>query len=224
LRKGKLKERRRRGRKKKRERKRKTRKRKVSSIEKPRKIIFGLGNPGNDFKKTRHNVGYMVIDKMAMDEGQTLMPGKGKYLFRELSCGEFILMLVKPLNFMNLTGIPVCEAKDFFDMSLENLLVVLDDVNLPFGTLRLRRGGSDGGHKGLSSIIYHFSSEDFPRLRIGVGKPDKDIPLSEYVLLNFSKEELEHLPPIIENVIDCIKIWCVEGIEKAMNITNIGVV
>lgn len=196
----------------------------MSNIEKPRKIVFGLGNPGNDLKKTRHNVGYMVIDKMAMHEGQELMPGKGKYLFREISCGEFILMLMKPLKFMNLTGIPVCEAKDFFDVSLENLLVVLDDVNLPFGTLRLRRGGSDGGHKGLSSIIYHFSSEDFPRLRIGVGKPDKDIPLSEYVLLNFSEEEWECLPGIIEKVIDCIKIWCVEGIEKAMNITNVEVV
>lgn len=155
-----------------------------------------------------------------MDERIKVKPGKGEYLLGEILYGESTLILVKPLKFMNLSGIPVSDAKNFFEVDLGNLLVIIDDVNLPFGNLRLRESGSDGGHKGLASIIYHFSSEDFPRLRIGIGKSDNDLPLSEYVLFNFSDDEKERLPAIIDNAVNCIKIWCNEGIEKAMNITN----
>ncbi len=154
------------------------------------------------------------------DEKISLNPGKGEYLFGKFSYKDQTIILIKPLKFMNLSGIPVCNARQFFKVELENLLVVLDDVNLPFGNLRLRESGSDGGHKGLASVIYHLSSEDFPRLRIGIDKARNDLPLSEYVLLNFSTEEREQIPGVINSAVDCIKVWCDEGIEKAMNITN----
>lgn len=162
----------------------------------------------------------MVIDRMIKDERIKVKPGKAEYLLGEVLYGKSTLILIKPLKFMNLSGIPVSNARNFFEVDLGNLLVIIDDVNLPFGNLRLKKSGSDGGHKGLASIIYHLSSEDFPRLRIGIGKSDNDLPLSEYVLFNFSDDEKERLSTIIDSAVDCIKIWCNEGIEKAMNITN----
>jgi len=183
-------------------------------------MVCGLGNPGNEYKNTRHNVGYMVIDSIITNEKLRFLPGKGDYIYGELICGESRLLLLKPQTFMNLSGIPLLEAKKFFNVLNENLLVVLDDINLPFGKIRLRKSGSDGGHKGLASTIYHLSTEDFPRLRIGIGRPEMDKPLSEYVLLNFSEDERKELPTIIENVLHSIEVWSTMGIEKAMNITN----
>lgn len=185
-----------------------------------RKLVCGLGNPGNSYKLSRHNMGYMVIEKMIKDEGVGIKPGKGEYLFGEFRYGDVALILLRPLKFMNLSGIPVSEAKNFFEVGLDNLLIVIDDINLPFGNLRLRKGGSDGGHKGLASIIYHLGTENFPRLRIGIGNPGNDMPFSEYVLFNFSDEEQKKLPEIINNAVNSIKIWSIEGIERAMSITN----
>lgn len=195
-----------------------------NKIQKSRKLVCGLGNPGENFTRSRHNMGYLVIDRMIEKEGIAVKPGKGEYLFGQLSSGEFTLILLKPLRFMNLSGIPVSDAKNFFGVDFENLLVVIDDINLPFGSLRLRRRGSDGGHKGLASIIYHLSTVEFPRLRIGIGKPDNDMPLSEYVLLNFFDEEKEKLSEVIDKAVKCINVWDDEGIEKAMLITNSKVI
>jgi PTH1 family peptidyl-tRNA hydrolase len=162
----------------------------------------------------------MVIDRMAANEKMTLKPGKGKYIFGEISCDIYSLKLLKPLTFMNLSGISVREAKNSFHIDNENLLMVLDDINLPFGFLRMRKSGTDGGHKGLASVIYHLEADDFPRLRIGIGKPENELPMTEYVLLNFAGEEKKEIPNIIDEAIDAIRIWCEEGIDTAMNNTN----
>ena len=162
----------------------------------------------------------MVIDRIAANEKMTLKPGKGKYIFDEVIYDMYSLKLLKPLTFMNLSGISVSEAKDSFQIDNENLLMVLDDINLPFGFLRMRKNGTDGGHKGLASVIYHLAADDFPRLRIGIGKPENELPMSEYVLLNFTGEEKKEIPNIIDEAIDAIRIWCEEGIDTAMNNTN----
>jgi len=162
----------------------------------------------------------MVIDKILEQGNLTLKTGKGEFLFSEFSLQEVPLCLIKPLTFMNLSGIAISEAKKYFGVDNNNMLVVLDDINISFGSIRLRKSGSDGGHKGLASVIYHLSTEDFPRLRLGIGSPKSDLPLSEYVLLNFNKEEKEHLQDITENSVACVKIWATDGIETAMNQTN----
>lgn len=179
-----------------------------------------MGNPGDVYEWTRHNIGYLVIDKVAEKEHVTYNPGKGKYLVGKFASGDDEVFLLKPLTYMNLSGIPIADAREALDVDLGHLMVVLDDMNLPFGQLRLRRGGTDGGHNGLASIIYHLVEEEFPRLRIGIGKPEEDIPLSEYVLLDFSDEEKENLPSIVENAVRCIDVWRREGIESAMNVAN----
>jgi PTH1 family peptidyl-tRNA hydrolase len=172
------------------------------------------------YEKTRHNIGYLVIDKIANNAQITYKPGKGKYLIGKLHKDNEELFLLKPLTYMNLSGIPIADAQETFDVDLSNLIVVLDDMNLPFGQLRLRRGGTDGGHNGLASVIYHLVSEEFPRLRIGIGKPEEGIPPSEYVLLDFSDDEKKDLPAIIDNATACIDVWLREDIETAMNMAN----
>jgi PTH1 family peptidyl-tRNA hydrolase len=172
------------------------------------------------YEYTRHNIGFLVVDRIAADEHIAYKPGKGRYLMATLQKDDEELFLLKPLTYMNLSGIPVADARGVIDVDLENLIVILDDVNLPFGQLRLRKGGTDGGHHGLASIIYHLVSEEFPRLRIGIGKPDEGFPLSEYVLLNFCDNEKEDLPGIIDGAAACIDVWRREGIEAAMNFTN----
>lgn len=192
----------------------------MGSVEKLRHIVCGLGNPGEAYRWTRHNVGHLVIDRMMLDAHRRLKPGQGKYLFGEIEYEDDKLITLKPLSFMNLSGVPVREAIEFFNSEPKTCLVVVDDVNLPFGRLRLRRSGSDGGHNGLASIIYHLATENFPRLRIGIGRPEGDIPLSEYVLLRFSDEEEEELPDVIERATTCVRTWFSEGIEEAMNVSN----
>lgn len=206
--------------KKKQKKSRERKKKRVSSVEKLRHIVCGLGNPGEDYRWTRHNVGYMVIDRMMVDVHSNVKPGQGNYLFGEIEYEDDKLITLKPLSFMNLSGLPVKEAVEFFNAEPETCLVVVDDVNLPFGRLRLRRSGSDGGHNGLASIIYHLATENFPRLRIGIGRPEGDKPLSEFVLLRFSEEEEGELSHVIERAADCVRTWFKEGIEKAMNVSN----
>jgi PTH1 family peptidyl-tRNA hydrolase len=172
------------------------------------------------YVQTRHNIGFMVVDRIAVSEHIALKAGKGKYLLGRNLKEDEELILLKPLTYMNLSGIPLSDARETLSVDLDNLLVILDDVNLTFGQLRLRRCGTDGGHNGLASIIYHLESEGFPRLRIGIGKPDNSTPISEFVLLDFSNEEMEMVPGIIDSAVTCLDMWRREGIEAAMNIAN----
>jgi len=144
-----------------------------------------------------------------------LKPGKGHYYY----CTTDELILAYNTTFMNNSGIAVLELYEYFSLSLENMLIILDDINLPFGKLRLRSKGSDGGHKGLHSVIYHLDSENIPRLRIGIGNPE-NMETSNWVLSRFDAEEEKELPKILEKAQEAVFIWKNEDIDAAMSKIN----
>lgn len=177
--------------------------------------IFGLGNPGTNYIRTRHNIGFMTVDNIARRLGIKFHHAPGRFLARTRYAGDELL-LVKPLLYMNESGVVV---KEQLDARPDNFLVVVDDLALPFGQLRIRPRGSDGGHRGLASIIYHLQTTNFPRLRIGIGAP-REMDAVKYVLSPFSGEELKHLPEILERATDACLTIVSEGLEMAMNRFN----
>lgn len=160
-------------------------------------------------------MGSFIIDKICEEFNLRLKPGKGHYSYTE----KDELLLVRPTTYMNQSGIAVFDFVNFFQLSFEDILIVLDDLDLPFGKLRIRKRGSSGGHNGLASVIYHLDSEEIPRLRIGVERP-KDADEVSWVLSPFEPEEEEKLPDIIENTINAIFLWVSEDINVAMSKIN----
>ena len=175
-------------------------------------IIFGLGNPGEEYQYTRHNLGFLVIDLLAK-KWNLHFTHKYDALFSEKD-GIF---LVKPLLYMNNSGLAM---KKWLDNVKDDFFVILDDVNIPFGVIRIRKTGSHGGHNGLKSIIDSLQTEDFPRLRIGIGPKPEDIPLDIFVLSPFSKDEIKQLKDTMELTMAAIDVVLKEGIEQAMNRFN----
>jgi PTH1 family peptidyl-tRNA hydrolase len=183
------------------------------------KVVVGLGNPGTRYAGTRHNVGFAVIDTLARS------PRAGRFReafdaeIAELVEGEHKVLLVKPLTFMNLSGRAVRQVIDFYQVPLDDLLIVCDDINLPLGRLRARRKGTHGGHNGLRDIQQHLGTTDYARLRIGVGAP-KGEDAADYVLDRFRPSE----QPIIEDAIltaaQAVGVWVQQGIEACMNRYN----
>lgn len=184
------------------------------------KLIVGLGNPGKEYHNTRHNLGYKVIDELAKRNKKRLKEGKGEYFFCEMESDNRQLFLVKPSTFMNICGWAVVDCLGDFDMKPENLFVLCDDVNLPLGNIRIRESGSDGGHKGLRSIIYQLNTLNFARLRMGVEKPEEGIDLEEYVLEDFKEEELEKAGGMIDQAAGAVEDTVALGIKEAMNKYN----
>ncbi len=178
--------------------------------------IFGLGNPTPRYAATRHNIGFMTVDTIARRLGMRFHHHAGRFLARTRWAGKN-LRLVKPLLYMNESGVIVREQ---LAAEPDEFLVVVDDIALPFGQLRLRPRGSDGGHKGLASIIYHLNTHDFPRLRIGIGTPEA-VDAVEYVLSPFTPEEQKSLPAILERAADACLTVLTEGMERAMNRFNV---
>ncbi len=177
------------------------------------KLVFGLGNPGDEYKGTRHNVGFEIIDRFSASGGLPMKLG-GNYLYSENeNC-----LFVKPLLFVNESGLAAKEVISKFNIELSDFLVVLDDFSIPLGVTRMRLKGSDGGHKGLRSIIYQLESEDFPRLRIGIGPTESDAV--DFVLSRFKKEEIKILGGAIDKAVLSIEAFIKEGIDKAMEICN----
>lgn len=157
------------------------------------RVIVGLGNPGSEYIHTRHNIGFDIVDAVATNRGIEFDAGRGEFVVAHGKIEGNDFALIKPLTYMNNSGIAVAEALNEFAVSSENLLVVADDFQIPLGTLRLRRRGSSGGHNGLYSIIYHLQSEDFPRLRFGIagdGMPKQKSGMANFVLSHFASEEL----------------------------------
>jgi len=185
------------------------------------KLIVGLGNPGNKYTKTRHNIGYRVVKKLAEKYS---IEFKRSYLTKSLFAksleGPEQIMLVLPLTFMNLSGRAISKIAKRNNVSLGDILVVHDDIDSPFGKIRIRPSGSDGGHQGLRSIIDTLSSDEFARVKIGIGRPQKKEDVVNYVLSNFSREEEESLIEIIARAVDCCNVWFETGIENAMNEFN----
>jgi PTH1 family peptidyl-tRNA hydrolase len=184
------------------------------------KIIVGLGNPGREYENTRHNTGFAVVDRLARKHRSRFTYRRCRSLVAKTRIGGVDVLLAKPLTFVNLSGEAVACILRMAEAELSDLLVVLDDVNIPFNEVRIRAGGGDGGHKGLRSIIAQLSSEEFPRLRVGVGSDDLPEDLTEFVLGTFSEEERDKLPDLVETCCRAVETLVVKGIERAMNEFN----
>ena len=183
-------------------------------------IIAGLGNPGNEYKWTRHNVGFEVISKLAFDYNIDMGKSKYKAIIGDGRINGKKVLLVKPLTYMNLSGESISQIMSFYKEETQNLIVVCDDINLPVGNIRIRKKGSDGGQKGLRSIIEALSSEDFPRVRVGVGSKPDGWDLKNFVLSRFTEEENDG---IIKGITDAgaSVVSIVEGKTlDAMNMYN----
>jgi len=161
----------------------------------------------------------MVLDRLNLTFQTEMCPDKGEYLTAQTTYLGRCVYLIKPLTYVNESGIAVSDAVGRFGVSLENLLVICDDCELPFGKIRLRKKGQHGGHRGLESIIYHLQTEEFPRLRIGIEKPP-DVDLAEYVLREFETEEREKLPLVLEEAGRAAMLFLEQGVEKAMSLVN----
>lgn len=182
--------------------------------------IFGLGNPGKEYEMTRHNVGFMVVDALADKLGIALKPGKGDYLIGPGKYEGKELMLIKPLTYMNNSGIVVKDVVERYRVDVRDVFVICDDLNLPLGMIRIRQKGSDGGHNGLYSIIYHLGTIEFPRLRCGIGNPDKMKNMVDFVLSKFDEDEIGIVNDMIGLAVEATLCFISEGVLKAMNKFN----
>lgn len=183
-------------------------------------LLVGLGNPGYTYSATRHNIGFMVIDNLAGKFGCKFDESLEYYSFCRCQFEAVSLILLKPKTYMNLSGLAVKNALELFSVDTNQLLVIYDDVNLPFGKFRLRAKGSDGGHKGVSSIIFHLQHQNFPRLRIGIGAQYEKSQMVDFVLSPFDAPEQEALPVILHKAVEACQQFIGEGIVKTMNTVN----
>ncbi len=183
-------------------------------------LVFGLGNPGKKYARTRHNAGFLVADALAERHGWDFKQGRGDFVQADGLLNGHRVFVIKPLTFMNNSGLAVRQAVDFFKQDLSHILVIVDDFQIPLGALRLRKSGSDGGHNGLASIISLLGTKQFPRLRIGIG-PDHPIDnWVSFVLSEFNRAEWEILEKIIPMAADAVEVVVKEGIDRAMNRYN----
>ena len=184
------------------------------------RLVVGLGNPGRNYQKTRHNLGYRVVDLLAEKHKTKFKGGKGEYLYCRVVVERRKVYLLKPLTFMNASGQAVFDSLRFFDLTPPELFVICDDVNLPFGSLRIKEKGSDGGHKGLKSIIYHMGTEEFPRLRLGIGPAPEGIDLEDFVLQRFKKVEEKSVEELIQKGLETVESSIILGVRESMNRFN----
>lgn len=182
-------------------------------------LIAGLGNPGRDYKGNRHNIGFMVVDRLAEKYGIRLGRVQQRAITGEGRIKERPVILVKPQTYMNRSGDSVGPLAKYYKVPLANVLVVYDEIDLPFGTLRLRSKGGSGGHNGMKSVIQHLG-QDFPRLRLGIGRPSGRMPPSAYVLQDFGKDEEPILLELLDSAIETIETYLVENVDLAMTRHN----
>lgn len=181
------------------------------------KIIFGLGNPGIRYRKTRHNIGFQIVDKLAEKYHIRISSKRFKSLYGKGRIGPQEIILAKPMTYMNRSGEAVREALDFFHLPSEDLIIIHDDLDLPFGRLRFKQKGGDGGHQGVRSIIECLNQNNFLRLKVGIGRPPDGMDPSEYVLSPFDQIEQSNLGEVISRGAEAIKVLLLEGLERAMN-------
>jgi PTH1 family peptidyl-tRNA hydrolase len=186
------------------------------------KLIAGLGNPGREYRDTRHNVGFRVADEIARRHQLTWerAPSQAPDAFVAKRYGAESWMLLKPLTFMNQSGEVVAAVARYYDVANADLLVVMDDVDLPFGRLRARAYGSGGTHNGLKSVVERLGTREFPRLRLGVGRGDASRDLANHVLSTFEPDERAELDSFIARAADAVEMFAAEGISKVMNTYN----
>lgn len=184
------------------------------------KLVAGLGNIGEKYCFTRHNAGFMVLDKWALDEGFEFREEKKLKCFiaKTRLNGEDII-LIKPVTFMNLSGESVIAVMNYYKIDVKDVLVVFDDISLDLGRIRFRANGSDGGHNGIKSVIKHLGTQNFARLKVGIG-PQPPVPSEHYVLQNFPKEHLEVLKDTLKKCVEGIKFYFENGLDKTQNSFN----
>ncbi len=178
-------------------------------------LVVGLGNPGSEYELTRHNIGFQILDSFAQKNRLKFRASKKDYYYSEGTQDSSDFFLMKPASYMNLSGVPLLEFLQDHPVQTENILLLVDDVNLPVGEIRLRRSGSDGGHNGIKSIIYHLQYDSFPRLRFGIGNNFDKGEMADFVLDRFSKEEEASVSKGIEFATELVQKF-ISGGFKAM--------
>jgi len=184
------------------------------------KLLVGLGNPGEEYRATRHNVGYRVAEAFRRRHGGGREERRARSLVSRCDLGEGEILVARPLTYMNRSGEAVAALLDLAQAGPADLMVVCDDLNLELGTLRLRARGTHGGHNGLRSIIETLGSQAFPRLRVGVGPAEAEVPHAEFVLAPFRRSERARVEEVVEAAADCVERAVRDGIAKAMSRYN----
>lgn len=187
----------------------------------PEYLVVGLGNPGPKYEYSRHNAGFLCVDVFSNNLGKKFDRLKFKSLMGDVMIAGHRCIVMKPQTMMNNSGIAVSEAANFYKIPPEKVLVIFDDTSLSCGSLRIRRKGSDGGHNGIKSIIYHLNSDNFPRIKLGIGeRPNPDFDLADWVLSSFSKNELALLRETCQKANEAAELIVGGEIETAMNKFN----
>ena len=185
------------------------------------RVIFGIGNPGIRYEHTRHNAGFLLLDFFANRNSLVFKEAPGEYLEASAKIGDQDYSLIKPITFVNNCGIAARQVCDKYEVKPENFLVVCDDSNIENYELRVRLSGSDGGHNGLSSIIYHLITDEFPRIRIGIGRSSVAENLADYVLSKFSKNELEEYQSTFTKAVSLIEGFIIGGNKKMLEANSV---
>jgi len=183
-------------------------------------LLIGLGNPGREYRDNRHNVGFMLIDRLIVRLNARGLKVQSKAIVTTATYEDRKLILAKPQTYMNLSGQSAQGLLNFYKLPMENMLVAHDDLDLPFGTIRIRPGGGPGGQKGMASTIERLGTKDFPRLRIGIGRPPGRMDPAAYVLQDFSRDEMKTLSEIVDRAAEAALTFVVDGLNKAMNKYN----
>ncbi len=183
-------------------------------------LIAGLGNPGGQYEKTRHNIGFRVVEALAADNGVKIDMAKHKGLIGKGMLGGEKVIFVKPMTFMNLSGECIRAVSDFYKIPVENIIIIYDDISLDVGKLRIRKKGSAGGHNGIKSIIAHLGSENFPRLKFGVGDKPAGMDLADHVLGRFPADDEKEAAASIPRACKAVECMVAEGFDSAMNKYN----
>ncbi len=181
------------------------------------KVVFGIGNPGEKYTFTRHNIGFIIIDYLAKKHNLEFKPSKFDFYYAEGELDSFRYFLIKPTTYVNNSGIAAKDIFEYYDISLPDFLVVTDDVNLDEGKIRIRNSGGDGGHNGIASIIYHLETDQFPRLRFGIGKRFEPGEMANYVLSKIDEETFKSIEPNIHFAAELIEKFIVGGIKNMLD-------
>jgi len=189
-------------------------------MEKEFYLIAGFGNPGREYRNTRHNVGFRLIDSMVSEFNTKLTKVQFKAMTGTIELDNARIILAKPQTFMNLSGQAVAALMLFYKIPLNKVLVAHDDIDLPLGTIRIRPGGGSGGQKGLASTIEKLGTQDFPRMRIGIGRPSGSQEAAGYVLQEFSNSDEKVLQDVLPQAVEAIKVFVAEGLDAAMTRYN----
>ena len=186
-------------------------------------LLIGLGNPGREYRDTRHNFGFMLIDRLAVRLNARGMKVQSKAIVTDAMYEDRKLILAKPQTYMNLSGPSVQGLVHFYKIPLTNVMVLSDDLDIPFGTIRIRAAGGPGGQRGLASVIETLGTKDFPRMRLGIGRPPGKMDPANFILQNFSRAEMKVISEILDRAADAVFEFVKNGLDMSMNKFNGGI-